>query len=119
MARRAPPVVVEILASVGFDWPDVSGVIDKVHEELGEVLAARSPDEQRDETGDLLFAVVNLARHLGVDPEAALRAAATRFEERFRIVEADGTDGVELEELDRRWDAAKRRENETGADDDT
>ena len=96
-------------ATVGFDWPDLAGVVAKVREELEEVLAAGA--RTADEVGDLLFAVVNLARHLGVDPEQALRRGAARFERRFRAMEREGTlAGLGLEELDRRWEAAKAAE---------
>jgi len=99
-------------ASVGFDWPDLEGVLAKVHEEIAEVLEALDdPDALQSEVGDLLFSAVNLARHLSVDPEAALRAAAARFDRRFRVVEAGGDPvGATLEELDRRWEEAKRSE---------
>jgi len=99
-------------ASVGFDWPDLEGVLAKVHEEIAEVLdALDDPDALQSEVGDLLFSAVNLARHLSVDPEMALRAAAARFDRRFRVVEAGGDPaGATLEELDQRWEEAKREE---------
>lgn len=75
-------------ASVGFDWPDVPAVIAKVREELDEVQAAETQEEKHEELGDLLFAVANLARKLGVDPEAALRDANLKFTRRFHYVEA-------------------------------
>jgi tetrapyrrole methylase family protein/MazG family protein len=100
-------------ATVGFDWPDLEGVVAKVREELGEVLAEDA--RQADEVGDLLFAVVNLARHLGVDSEQALRRAAGRFERRFRAMEKVGSlSGLSLEEMDRRWEAAKAAEADPG-----
>lgn len=100
-------------ATVGFDWPDLEGVVAKVHEELGEVLAEGA--RRADELGDLLFAVANLARHLEVDPEQALRRAASRFEWRFREMEKAGSlSGLSLEELDRRWEAAKQAEADPG-----
>jgi ATP diphosphatase len=74
-------------ARVGFDWPDASGPRAKIDEELAEIAAAETPTELSDEIGDLLFSVVNYARHRDVDPEAALRDAVERFEERFRKVE--------------------------------
>ena len=74
-------------AGVGFDWPDASGPREKISEELREVERAAS-DEIEGEVGDLLFAVVNWARHLGVDPEAALRIANAKFEQRFAGMEA-------------------------------
>jgi tetrapyrrole methylase family protein / MazG family protein len=99
-------------AAAGFDWPDVSGALEKVAEEVGEVAAAGAdPDRLTHEIGDLLFALVNVARHLSVDPEQALRAATARFERRFRFVEEAGDlSDLTLEEMDARWDEAKRRE---------
>jgi tetrapyrrole methylase family protein/MazG family protein len=101
-------------ASAGFDWPDLSGVIDKVREELDELLAELDdPARAVHEIGDLLFSVVNLARRLGADAEQALRAAADRFDRRFRAVENGGTlAGLTLEEMDRRWEAAKAEESD-------
>lgn len=99
-------------ASAGFDWPDVAGVVAKVSEELDEALGATGTDQRQHEVGDLLFSVVNLARHLEVDPEQALRAAAGRFERRFRVVEGDGLDGLSLEDMDRRWEQAKAGESD-------
>ena len=97
-------------AAVGFDWDSPAGVYLKVAEELREV----ELDPGAEELGDLLFAAVNLARHLRVDPEAALRSATAKFRERFRAMErtADGR-GVELAELDLAgldalWDEVKR-----------
>jgi len=96
-------------AGAGFDWPAVAGVVAKVREELAEVLAEDA--DRAHEVGDLLFSVVNLARHLAVDPEQALRAAADRFERRFRVVEASGDLAVmSLEEMDAAWERAKREE---------
>jgi len=96
-------------ASVGFDWPSPEPVYEKVTEELDEVRA----DPSDEEIGDLLFAVVNLARHLGVDPEAALRGATAKFRDRFRGVEALAAErGVDLAAaglplLDSLWDEVK------------
>lgn len=100
-------------ASSGFDWPSSHPVFAKVAEELEELQEAAGvgePDAIGDELGDLLFSVVNLARHLGVETELALRAANHRFETRFRLMEAEGplTD-LTLEELDARWERAKVR----------
>ena len=104
-------------AKVGFDWPDTSGPLDKIAEETAETIEAQaSGDEQeiRAEVGDLLFAVVNLARHLGVEPESALRGATDRFTARFREVErladANGTPlrDLDLNGLDNLWNEAKR-----------
>ncbi len=103
---------------VGFDWPDTRGVKEKIHEELGELetaVGSRNAAQIEEELGDLLFAVVNLSRHLDVDPENALRGANTKFEHRFRAMEADiAAEGLELrkmslESLDQRWRKAKHR----------
>ena len=103
---------------VGFDWPDRSGVRAKIQEELDELEAAvgtRSQEAIDEEFGDLLFAVVNLARHLDVDPEKVLTAANRKFERRFRDMEqaiaAANKDFEEqsLETLDQAWRAAKKR----------
>jgi len=98
-------------AQVGFDWPEALPVVDKVREELDEVLEAIA-----EELGDLLFVVVNLARHLKVDPENALRAANSKFERRFRFIEQALRDAgrpienCDLEELDALWGEAKKAE---------
>lgn len=96
-------------AKVGFDWNDALDVLDKVQEEIGELTAAMSGEgDAPGELGDLLFSVVNLSRHLRVDPELALASATHRFEQRFRVMEADGPlDGLTLDELNRRWEKAK------------
>lgn len=103
-------------ASVGFDWPETSGVRQKINEELAEVSAAECAGKQDDieeEIGDLLFAVVNLARHLGVDPEQALTAGNRKFETRFRRMEAaanvagENLADLDIEALEARWQAAK------------
>lgn len=99
-------------ASVGFDWPNLEGVVAKVHEEIAEVLADRDvPERAAAEIGDLLFSVVNLARRLDVDPEQALRGSSARFERRFRAMEQVGSlSGLSLDELDARWEAVKASE---------
>ena len=97
-------------ARVGFDWPDTAGPLAKIAEELDEVARA-GPDEIEDEVGDLLFAVVNYARHLGVEPEAALRGANAKFERRFRHMEAQAGDtfaALDLDAKERLWEQAKR-----------
>ncbi len=104
-------------ARVGFDWPDVEQVFDKLAEEIGELrteIINRAPaDRLEDELGDMLFCVANLARHLKVDPEEALRRTNRKFERRFRAVEdsfaaesRDITD-ASLEEMEERWQTAK------------
>ena len=106
-------------ARVGFDWPDAGAVLDKIVEEaneLAEARAARDPAGLAEEYGDLMFVMANLARHLRIDPEAALRGANAKFTRRFAAIEAalaaegrtpsDST----LAEMDALWDAAKRAE---------
>jgi nucleoside triphosphate diphosphatase len=100
-------------ARTGFDWPDPSGARAKIDEELAEVEAAATSEARAEEIGDLLFAAVNWARKLGVDPEVALRAANAKFERRFRAMEAEAgaafaTLGLEAQE--RLWQQAKAAE---------
>ncbi|MGB5541410.1 MAG: MazG nucleotide pyrophosphohydrolase domain-containing protein, partial [Gammaproteobacteria bacterium] len=111
-------------AQAGFDWPDIGGVLDKVIEELAEFRAEIGQRDNRaallEESGDLLFAVVNLLRHAGVDPETALRAGNRKFERRFEHVEAlcraAGHDvaGAGLETLERFWQLTKDAGREDG-----
>jgi tetrapyrrole methylase family protein/MazG family protein len=102
-------------ASVGFDWPSSEGPFDKVVEEMEELRAAAGSAEAEEELGDLLFSVVNVARHLGVDAESALRGATAKFRDRFMAVEAlAAARGVSLGDLDLAgldalWDEVKRR----------
>jgi len=102
----------------GFDWPDTRGVKAKIQEELEELelaVGSRDAGDMEEELGDVLFAVVNLARHLDIDPEKALSSANTKFERRFRDMEIEiGGKGsaikeFSLETLDREWRAAKKR----------
>jgi ATP diphosphatase len=96
-------------ARVGFDWPDVSGPRAKIDEELAELDAETDHDRKLDELGDLLFAVVNLARHLNVEPEAALREANRKFEQRFRSIEREpGFADMTLDEKESLWVRAKK-----------
>ena len=103
-------------ARVGFDWPSTDEVIDKIVEEAQELREAADPDHRAEEFGDLLFVMANLARHLDIDPEAALRGANAKFTRRFSSIEAalaaDGRrpEDSDLAEMDALWDAAKRRE---------
>jgi ATP diphosphatase len=109
-------------AEVGFDWPEISGVFDKLREELAEVEAevrmAAGPQRIREEIGDLLFACVNLARHTGVDAETALRDANHKFTRRFQAIErtlAEAGSDIEqadLAEMDALWERAKREQAE-------
>jgi ATP diphosphatase len=107
-------------STVGFDWNDPRAVLNKIREEADEIEAALDRDSAEElaaETGDLLFAVVNLARHVGADPEMALRGANAKFERRFGYIEhtleAQGRslDGASLGEMDTLWNEAKEREN--------
>ncbi len=104
------------VARVGFDWPNVEGVIETLHDEIEELLEAQTPEEQVSELGDLLFSAVNWARWLQVDPESALRETNARFARRFRrIEEASRQQGIPLEEMDfdaleDLWELAKREE---------
>ena len=111
-------------ARVGFDWPDVAPVLDKIEEELAELREAFENGGDRgrlaDELGDVLFVYANLARHLQIDPEASLRGANAKFERRFKRIEALLADHgrrpeqSSLEEMDRLWDQAKREERSDG-----
>jgi len=105
-------------ARVGFDWPDADPIYEKLSEEVDEVQAAvasGSRDATEDELGDLLFTVVNLTRHYGVDAEAALMRANEKFSSRFQRVEAlaaaslSDMNAMSLDELDALWDEAKRQ----------
>jgi ATP diphosphatase len=100
-------------STVGFDWNDPLLVLDKLAEEAREVLDATNQAEREEEIGDLLFVVANLARHLKVDPEAALRDANAKFTRRFRHIEATlGTRmaSASLEEMEALWQEAKTKE---------
>ena len=103
-------------AAIGYDWPDVEGVLDKVEEELAELAAAGNAAARHEEFGDLLLVVVNVARKLGIESEAALRAANEKFRGRFRRVERMVAErGVAIRDLDFAalddlWDAAKAEE---------
>ena len=97
-------------ARTGFDWPDVSGPRAKIDEELAEL------DRKLEELGDLLFAVVNLARHLNIEPEAALREANRKFEQRFRAIEQEpGFAELSLEAKEALWVKAKKAQADSSA----
>lgn len=108
------------VAVVGFDWPQVSQVLEKIEEELREIRheirEAAGHDRLEDEIGDLLFVCVNLARHMQVNPEAALQRANAKFERRFRRIEellahsGRGPDDSTLEEMDGLWNQVKSEE---------
>lgn len=121
---RSLPALVEAqkiavrAARVGFDWPNIDGVIEKLHEELSEIEQARagaSQEEIEGEIGDLLFVVVNLARFLKVDPEQALRKTNAKFRERFGHVETElgkrgsSLEAASLDEMEELWRDAKNR----------
>jgi XTP/dITP diphosphohydrolase/ATP diphosphatase len=127
---RAMPAILEAgklgsrAAKVGFDWPDADGLFDKLHEEIGELKAELAPSSGSQSTpaieaefGDLLFTAVNLARHLKIDPETALRATNAKFRRRFAVMEsvAGGTDALAAStpsELDLLWNQAKNAASE-------
>ena len=103
-------------ARTGFDWPDAAGPRAKIDEELGELDRESETKARTEELGDLLFAVVNLARHLNVDAEAALRDANRKFEQRFRAIEgAPGFAAMSLKEKEALWTAAKAAQRATDA----
>jgi ATP diphosphatase len=108
-------------AKVGFDWPDIEPVFDKVEEEFNELKEAVKLGSQREiegELGDLLFVLANVARHLNIDPEQAIRSTNAKFEDRFGFVERSVTrstrdwSSFSLEELDDFWNQAKQKESE-------
>ena len=127
---RAMPAVLEAsklgsrAAKVGFDWPNADGLFDKLQEEISELRAELTPSQEGQskaaieaEFGDLLFTAVNLARHLKVDPESALRATNAKFRRRFAAMEsaAGGTDVLAAStpsELDKLWNQAKNAVSE-------
>jgi MazG family protein len=113
-------------AKVGFDWPDLTAVLAKAEEEIGELKEAitenrdgGSKERVAEELGDLLLVMTNLARRLGVDPEASLRGANARFVRRFGFIETAlaaegrGPEDATLEEMDKLWDEAKAAERKT------
>ena len=129
---RAMPALLEATklgsraAKVGFDWPDTAGLFEKLHEEIGELKAEIQTDQPgahariEEELGDLLFTAVNLARHLKLDPESALRSANAKFRQRFNAMEAaaGGREGLKVRsavELEALWSQAKQRETKDGS----
>ncbi len=102
---------------VGFDWSDIAGIIDKIHEEADEVAAEldeADPARLQDEIGDLLFAITNLARHLQIDPQLALQQTNQKFRHRFAFIETQlqrqgkTLQDATLAEMDLLWEAAKQ-----------
>lgn len=99
-------------SAVGFDWPNTDGVLDKIHEEVDELaveLAAQNQEAEQEEFGDLLFAMMNYARHRKIDPDMALRQASLKFEKRFRQMEkqVDDFSSMDIQALDAAWEEAK------------
>ncbi len=115
-ALAASQEMQERAAAIGYDWPDIGGVLDKVAEELTELAEAPDDANRREEFGDLLFVVTNVGRRLGIETEAALRAANDKFRSRFQRVERMVAErGVAMRDLDfatldQLWDAAKAEE---------
>ena len=133
MARALPALTRAVklqkrAARVGFDWPSTAEVIEKITEESRELVEARdqlTQAEVEEEFGDLLFVMANLARHLSVDPEAALRAANAKFTRRFNRIEdwlAEGSrrpEDSDLAEMDALWNRAKAEEKAGFSGDET
>jgi tetrapyrrole methylase family protein/MazG family protein len=111
----------ERAASLGYDWPTMEGVLEKVREEAAELVAADDEAHRREEFGDLLMVLVNLARKTGIDAESALRAASAKFAARFAHVERQAVErdvelrSLNMDELDELWQAAKRETATAGA----
>jgi tetrapyrrole methylase family protein/MazG family protein len=118
-ALAASQEMQERAANIGYDWPTIDGVIDKVTEEAREIVAATTAADRAEELGDLLFVLVNVGRKLDIEAEAALRAANDKFRRRFATVErlaaerAVALRDLSFDELDALWDAAKAEEKET------
>ncbi len=125
--QRSFPALVEALklqeraAKVGFDWSEPAPILDKIEEEVGELREALRNDDQKavaDELGDLIFALVNIGRHVGADPEMALRGTNTKFRNRFSHIEdslaanGESLEGATLERMEALWQAAKRIERQ-------
>jgi ATP diphosphatase len=127
--QRSFPALTEALklqeraAKVGFDWSEAAPILDKIEEEIGELreaLAENRPDKVKDELGDLIFALVNIGRHVGAEPEQALRGTNTKFRNRFSYIETklkgNGEDLADatLERMEELWQAAKTLERQIG-----
>jgi tetrapyrrole methylase family protein/MazG family protein len=118
-ALAASQEMQERASALGYDWPDIGGVLDKVAEELGELARAETNEDRGEEFGDLLLVVVNVGRKLGIETEGALRAANDKFRRRFRRIERMVAErGVAIRDLDfatldTLWDAAKAEERAT------
>ncbi|MGA2513708.1 MAG: nucleoside triphosphate pyrophosphohydrolase [Candidatus Limnocylindrales bacterium] len=121
-ALAAAQEMQERAAHLGYDWPEIVGILTKIEEELAELASATTDEQRREEVGDLLLVVTNLARRHGVEAEAALRAAADKFRDRFRRVERMARErnvllrDMTFAELDELWDAAKAEARAEAAD---
>ena len=115
-ALTAAQLIQDRAARFGFDWDDAGGVLDKLVEEIGEFRAAATPEERADEFGDVLFAIVNLARWSGIHAEDALRQANTKFRNRYREMERLATErgldftALPLDDKEALWQEAKTRQ---------
>jgi MazG family protein len=115
-ALAASQEMQERAANIGYEWPNIEGVLDKVVEELAELRDAATDADRAEEYGDLVFVLVNVARWQGIEAEAALRAANDKFRRRFASVERQAADrsvalrDLSFTELDALWDAAKIEE---------
>lgn len=129
--HRSQPALTEALklqqkaATVGFDWAEAAPILDKIEEEIAELreaLREGKPDRVQDEMGDLLFALVNISRHVHTDPELALRSTNTKFRRRFRHIETEidkknkDLAAVDLQEMEDLWQAAKQLERAKAAE---
>ena len=127
--QRSFPALVEALklqeraAKVGFDWSEPAPILDKIEEEIGELREALRNEDQKavaDELGDLIFALVNIGRHVGADPEMALRGTNTKFRNRFSHIEdglaanGESLEEATLERMEELWQAAKQIERSLG-----
>jgi tetrapyrrole methylase family protein/MazG family protein len=116
VARSMPAIaraakIQQRVAKVGFDWDELAPVVAKLQEEIAELLAATTVEEQFEEFGDVLFSLVNVARHLSIDPDQAARAGVAKFERRFRIMESlcqQDMSTLSVEELQKLWEQAKQ-----------
>ena len=127
--QRSFPALTEALklqeraAKVGFDWSEAAPILDKIEEEIGELREALSenrPDKVKDELGDLIFALVNIGRHVGAEPEQALRGTNTKFRNRFSHIEislhtsGETLEAASLERMEELWQAAKGIQRQIG-----
>lgn len=127
--QRSFPALTEALklqeraAKVGFDWSEAAPILDKIEEEIGELreaLAGNQPEKVKDELGDLIFALVNIGRHVGAEPEQALRGTNTKFRNRFSYIETslqasgETLEAASLERMEELWQAAKGIQRQIG-----